>query len=552
MKTHPLSLGEIVLVIGQFIPLWEFVHSADEDIWLFKPKDLLAAISVDRLLRATLTPLLWSVCVGSAFKSLGEAQLCLGPAICDIPFDIVEKNSWAIRFLNLSRYSRRSDRKVELLKLNCSRLQELHLNASVDCAWATCLVQANLELRVLHWARMSRISIRSEIREFASVLSLRRLRYLDLHEWNLYTPHFYRVLANNAEHLEELRLTHCGSIVSKRLTRDETGKVRRTFMIPTETSVEEFEPMKKMCLSIRLGKVKTLHLDVERSGFPLAFYWLIRVVPALETALFGGLKESTAKELSLTLRKSCPRLRTVWQDNIRNRIIGPPGLSNDTALHLVSACTPGHLVHSSLHGWRIDHTYMEALSVHRDSLETLEVGIRDEDYQDSFDNLCTILERCSRLKHLAVYFPMHRRPSGRQNPFLFLNKLATCPGLESLAFHGFIFPDDDYFDDYVYESDDDFRSEYDSGSDNDSGSDEGTWRVSRDWRRKFGDYELKSNIFHTSGWRELHLGIDDGFNRGECSDQFERLVGDAIGSLSSLKRVVFGCKSYVKILSSSS
>ncbi|KAF9273759.1 hypothetical protein BGZ88_003540 [Linnemannia elongata] len=399
---------------------------------------------------------------------------------------------------------------------------------------------------------MSRISIRSEIREFAGVLSLRRLRYLGLHEWNLYTPHFYRVLANNAEHLEELRLTHCGSIVSKRLTRDETGKVRRTFMIPTETSVEEFEPMKKMCLSIRLGKVKTLHLDVERSGFPLAFYWLIRVVPALETALFGGLKESTAKELSLTLRKSCPRLRTVWQDNIRNRIIGPPGLSNDTALHLVSACTPGHLVHSSLHGWRIDHTYMEAMSVHRDSLETLELGIRDEDYQDSFDNLCTILERCSRLKHLAVYFPMHRRPSGRQNPFLFLNKLATCPGLESLAFHGFIFPDDDYFDDYVYESDDDFRSEYDSGSDDDSRSDEGTWRVSCDLRRKFGDYELKSNIFHTSGWRELHLGIDDGFNRGECSDQFERLVGDAIGSLSSLKRVVFGCKSYVKVHSSSS
>ncbi|KAG0067335.1 hypothetical protein BGZ89_006202 [Linnemannia elongata] len=58
---------------------------------------------------------------------------------------------------------------------------------------------------------------------------------------------------------------------------------------------------------------------------------------------------------------------------------------------------------------------MEALSVHRDCLETLELDIRDDNYRDSFCNLGTTLEQCSQLKHLAVAVHMdamrgHRGP----------------------------------------------------------------------------------------------------------------------------------------------
>ncbi|KAF9271131.1 hypothetical protein BGZ88_006790, partial [Linnemannia elongata] len=207
MNTHPLSLYEIVLAIGQFIPLWESVHLAYEDVWLLKPKDLLAAISVNRLFRTTLTPLLWSVYVESAVKSLGNAYKCIGNAEYDIPVDIVQKNSSYIRFLDLSSYYTRFSRIDEPPELNCSLLQELHLSASVDSAWAKRLILANPELRVLHWARNRKNLSREKLKDFASILSLQRLRYLGLDDWTFLTEHLYRALAKNAGHLEELRLT---------------------------------------------------------------------------------------------------------------------------------------------------------------------------------------------------------------------------------------------------------------------------------------------------------------------------------------------------------
>ncbi|OAQ31290.1 hypothetical protein K457DRAFT_17391 [Linnemannia elongata AG-77] len=48
--------------------------------------------------------------------------------------------------------------------------------------------------------------------------------------------------------------------------------------------------------------------------------------------------------------------------------------------------------------------YIEVLSVHRDSLDTLELAIRDDGYRDFFNNLGTTLERGRRLEYLAAYF----------------------------------------------------------------------------------------------------------------------------------------------------
>ncbi|OAQ23993.1 hypothetical protein K457DRAFT_142425, partial [Linnemannia elongata AG-77] len=423
MNTHPLSLYEIVLAIGQFIPLWEFVHLAYEDVWLLKPKDLLAAISVNRLFRTTLTPLLWSVYVESAVKSLGNAYECMGNAEYDIPVDIVQKNSSYIRFLDLSSYYRQLGRMRESPKLYCSRLQELRLSSSVDSTWAKRLILANPELRVLHWARTRKNSSREKLKDFASILSLQRLRYLGLDDWTFLTEYLYRALAKNAGHLEELRLTRCDSILLKRSKRDDTGKSRYAVITSMETGVEEFETMEQMCRRIRLTKLKTLHLDVEHNRCPLTLYWLIDIAPALETAVFGDLLGSTGKALGLTLRKSCPRLQTIKHGNdweLKTWRLHQWGV---TALHLLNACAPGHLVHASLRGMRLDNTFMEALSVHRDCLDTLELDIRDDNYRDSFSNLGTILEQCSQLKHLAVAVHFYREPCDRRQPLLFLDKL---------------------------------------------------------------------------------------------------------------------------------
>ncbi|KAK5814188.1 hypothetical protein F5H01DRAFT_393710 [Linnemannia elongata] len=418
-----------------------------------------------------------------------------------------------------------------ILLLNCSRLQELRLSAFVDSAWAKCLILANPGLRVLHWARNRKNISREELKDFASILSLQQLRYLGLDHWTYLTEYLYRTLAKNAGHLKELRLKRCDSILLKRSKRNDTGKSRYTVITSMETGVEGFKTLEQTCRRIRLAKLKTFHLDVEHNRCPLTLYWLIDIAPALETAVFRDLLGSTSKALGPTLRKSCPRLQTIkhgndWEEKtLRLRQWGV------TALHLLNACAPGHLVHASLRGLRLDNTFMEAFSVHRICLETLELDIRDDNYRDSFSNLGTILEQCSQRKHLPVAVPFYREPCARRQPLLFLDKLVTCPGLESLTLNGFRLAGEN---NHLHEGDEDY------------GSNEGTSRDSIEWDPEFEDYHDPQAYIFRPGWREVHLAFSSDDCTGWCSAHFKRLVGDVIGSLSSLKYVWFGIISYAQ------
>ncbi|KAK5816337.1 hypothetical protein F5H01DRAFT_367214 [Linnemannia elongata] len=313
-----------------------------EDVWLFKPKDLLAAISINRLFRTTLTPLLWSVFVESAVKSLGNAYECMGNEEYDIPIDSVQKN---------------------------------------NSAWAKLLILANPELRVLHWARIRKKSSWEKLKDFA-------------------------------RHLKELRLTRCNSILLKRSKRDDTGKSRYTIITSMETGVEEFK----------------------------------------------------------TLEQTCRRIR-------------------------------------------LDNTFMEAFSVHRICLETLELDIRDDNYRDSFCNLGTILEQCSQRKHLAVAVPFYREPCARRQPLLFLDKLVTCPGLESLTLNGFRLAGEN---NHLHEGDEDY------------GSNEGTSRDSIEWDPEFEDYHDPQAYIFRPRWREVHLAFGSDACAGWCSAHFKRTL-EALG-----------------------
>ncbi|KAG0275324.1 hypothetical protein BGZ96_003845, partial [Linnemannia gamsii] len=180
------------------------------------------------------------------------------------------------------------------------------------------------------------------------------------------------------------------------------------------------------CGPVQLLKVKTLHVDVEQNYFSEILNWLFGAVPALETVVFGEISKSRAKALSRIFRKYCPYLRTVKQTSVYKNFNRTPPQTTGAA-YLVGACAPGSLVHASLDSSRIGSRLMEALSMHRDSLGTLELTISDADYLDSFKKLGTILEQYSRLKHLTVYF--YVSTCDLQQPSVFLDKLALCQGL---------------------------------------------------------------------------------------------------------------------------
>ncbi|KAF9115628.1 hypothetical protein BGW39_003010, partial [Mortierella sp. 14UC] len=274
---HPLSLPEIVLIIGKFIPLWVPEQHEDEMPWSFQPKDLLAAISVNRLFNTVLTPLLFTVYV-EPFPELPNNTASV--AIYTLP------STFHIRFLDLSRYLPHCSGKLDPAQLNCTRLQELRLSSYVDTTCARQLIQANPGLRVLAWESCHEILPEEAFLDLKSALSLNQLRYLGLHSWKLAITCLYDILRHNAEHLEEVRLEDCDSFVSQ----------------ATKQSVS---------LSAPLPMAKTLQLDVDDNELPQSIYDLVPHLPALETIVVSELRESTAKELGETLRKYCPNLRTI-------------------------------------------------------------------------------------------------------------------------------------------------------------------------------------------------------------------------------------------------
>src|SRR5690554_2641351 len=61
MSPHPLDLPEIIHRVGGFIPLWIRDYTSARSGRRFTPKDLVAAIRVNRTFHSTLTPLLWAI-----------------------------------------------------------------------------------------------------------------------------------------------------------------------------------------------------------------------------------------------------------------------------------------------------------------------------------------------------------------------------------------------------------------------------------------------------------------------------------------------------------
>ncbi|KAF9117466.1 hypothetical protein BGW39_002158 [Mortierella sp. 14UC] len=231
MNIHPLSLPEIIL-IGKHIPLWS-VHSVDAVFidWSYKPKDLLAALSINRLFNATLTPLLWTVYNERTFNMRGfndhsipedvvrfAPRLWLGVPAQGPSLATINAHCHHIRYLELlhTRAPPCLFQQPGMFKFHntCTQLQELRLSRFVDLRWAAELVMVNPNLTALNWGYPNVVMANHDsfsqdpegIRDLKSMFGLRKLRILRLEGWPLNTLHMCRILDNNGDTLQELDL----------------------------------------------------------------------------------------------------------------------------------------------------------------------------------------------------------------------------------------------------------------------------------------------------------------------------------------------------------
>ncbi|KAG0202672.1 hypothetical protein BGX33_009539 [Mortierella sp. NVP41] len=417
----------------------------DEIHQVFTPKDLVALSSVNRLSYSVLTPLLWATYHEPTYKPHDPNLLAFRPSAyfySPPALDVVRKNSPYFRSLDLSNYESRYFRKPELLKLKCTHLQELQLSPNVSLPLARKLIKDNPGLRMLDWKRS--FSIDHSSRHYAkldTLLSLHQLRYLGLEGWNLDSVFLHRVLANNAGTLEELNLGSATRFIDQpRVNVDWNGLADLSLATMSEEQVVANNQLIQG-RSLVLPKVKTLHLDLmneAKDGVVGTTQSLVRVCPALETLMVRGISEEAAWPLSRNIRELCPHLRSIQNSGLCVHHLHCQHYSDDGFASLVEACAPGNLVHCVLNVWGFSSRLSDALLVHRDGLETLELTFRGS-IDNTVQQVNEVLKQSKRLKRFVAYnydyYCLDR------TTLRLLKGLDACQTLESLTLARFPYSD---------------------------------------------------------------------------------------------------------------
>ncbi|KAG0249070.1 hypothetical protein BGZ95_007702, partial [Linnemannia exigua] len=265
MDIHPLTLPEIVLIVGKHIPLWIPEQLFSETAWMLRPKDLVAAISVNRLFHSVLTPLLWTVYYEPNEKMTALAELRnyreYRGLYAHIDIEIVQKNSIFFRYLDVPAPFQIPDlRRVRMLQLQCQHLQELRVSPDNGTAWISRLIKLNPNLKVLSWRKKPGPRTTDEF-ELQNLFPLRRLRYLGLQGWSLQSFFFCHILENNAEHLEEINLGNFARFMDEPRMNDDWSGLRDSSL----AKMTEYDAEKAVKLirgrRLLLPKVKTLHVN---------------------------------------------------------------------------------------------------------------------------------------------------------------------------------------------------------------------------------------------------------------------------------------------------
>ncbi|KAF9120326.1 hypothetical protein BGW39_011495 [Mortierella sp. 14UC] len=438
IRIQPQALlpPEIVLAIGKAIPLWFPQVVRGRTVWWFRPKDLVAAIAVNRLFHTVLTPILWTVFAypcDRSHKYYSHIYQESGRLFEFVP-EVVKKNSEHFRYLDLSLdNTMRNVAKFGLLELNCIRLQELRITTSIDLALLGHLIAANPGLRLLHWSRTR--SQRKGLLKFLYPLSqLRSLRLKG--EWDVNPVSLHHILSNNAACLEELELGEYSRILDADPMNEQWNGLEASAL----SSMKKRRYARAIYLiqgrSLLLPKLKSLRLLVSWRKTSDATHTLVRAFPALETITLLYIDKEDGSRLGRNLQEFCSNLRSIrdpdrYYDNSFFSLIADDGISQ-----VVDACSPGSLVRASLAIWVLQESLRVSLLKHRDVLEVLELSLSHDVTLGNIENIRMVLEGCKRLKRFAVYngYKLYNSPEETR---ILLEGLVDCRELESVVLVGF-------------------------------------------------------------------------------------------------------------------
>ncbi|KAG0257954.1 hypothetical protein BGZ95_005093 [Linnemannia exigua] len=420
--------------------------------WTFKPKNLLAALSVNRLFNATLTPLLWEVYNELAFNNQGFSEDAYPHYI--VTLATLNAHFHHIRYLELEHDGPPAHmfQQHTMFKFHntCTKLRELKLSQYVDLGWAAQLIMANPNLTVLHWgysnASMAKgysqpLSQDLEgYRDLKYMFGLRRLRVLRLEGWQLNTLHMCHILGNNAETLQELDLQNDCCLMDEQIVSTSNDGLAKSALLKMDkqevANAGEWIPAGRP--PFFLPRLTTLCIKLKRVWAQHhLIYHLVRAVPLLEAIVIHSTSEWTSMELGLALRQHCPRLNSVQNPNSLNWNYSALPLDErlEVTVNWIDICAPRNMIHLSMIIPELEVTITTALLNHVHQLESLDLTACSM-LPEAFENLAKVLAGCKRLKRFSwnnydLQWDVEHVPA-------ILESLAGCSQiLETLSLSGF-------------------------------------------------------------------------------------------------------------------
>lgn len=286
--THPLDIPEIIVRIGEFIPLWQqdaYAH------FHFRPKALLHAAAVSRSFRQALLPVLWYTCDMSPLES-------------NVPFEVFVRYSYHFRILYQTL-------PLAPSPLPCTRLLDLTISG---CDPETRqLVRNNTQLRRLHWSGPTAYCLDDiPFLEKDMVEGLTALESLHLSEWDLGRRRaLIPLLVSVRSTLRTLSLDAVSGGV------DSTNHIDTPPLPPSLCSDNAFSTDATCSVTLPSPHLRlrdlTLHLQYTQSKFLLD---LVCLCPELETLTLVAACDANIGILCDNLKKYCPRLQTLKIDGL--------------------------------------------------------------------------------------------------------------------------------------------------------------------------------------------------------------------------------------------
>ncbi|KAF9081212.1 hypothetical protein BGX23_001129 [Mortierella sp. AD031] len=451
---------EVIIRVGMFIPLW-VMNPRDPDDFKFKPKDLLAAIRVNRIFHKTLTPLLWTVYNEAALEPRGYKDphvndfMVSGAHPRGLSIRTLNKNCHLIHYLELVQgeapaYMYKQPTMLQFK--NCTNLKELKLSMFVDPVWIWQLIRANPNLSLLEWAypvqyiyeRCRCYNMSRDLRgscDLEYMRSLRKLKTLRLVGWELRPIYLCQVLNNTSETLEELELIGDSYLTDYPPDGDIWMIIKGTEP-PRTLEEEEYaiamrdDDPKIPLRPLLCPKLKRLCLNLAWEHTTCrAVYSMFRAFPALEQLQLVPEQRLDMVSLSWSLREYCPHLESIEGIARLYTYKNTLPASQQRMAALIGACPPGRLVSFNMGLMRMDEFTTAALCAHEDSLAELELIIRGTDLKnENMIFFCSILSRCKKLKLLTIN--MDDRKYDRTHGNLLMTMPWACKDLERLTVRG--------------------------------------------------------------------------------------------------------------------